>query len=54
MENYILNAKDESASVQLNEIVVVNDQVGLLVNKEEQENFKGPVSLDKYPIDNNV
>lgn len=32
------------------EVVTVNGHTGVLVNKREIENFRGPVPLSEYPI----
>jgi hypothetical protein len=54
LETDIVNANGEPAKVFLTEEITVNNQVGLLANREEQEAFKGPVPIDHYPINNDV
>ena len=54
IETDIVNAIGEPAKVYLTHEVTVNNQVGLLANKEEQDSFKGPVPLDHYPINRDV
>ncbi len=54
VECSILYANGEPAVVSGSEIIEVNNTVGILVNKEEHDSFKGPVALSSYPINHDV
>ena len=54
VESRILNAGGEPAYVNVTDVVTVNNETGLLANKEENENFSGPIALADYPIQNSA
>lgn len=50
VESSIVHAVGEPATVNIANEVTVSNETGLLVNKEEEESFSGPVPLEQYPI----
>ena len=54
IECNIVHSSGEPVVVNISDVVTVNNETGLLINKEESDSFSGPVPLDQYSINQDV